>query len=386
MIKILTLVGARPQFIKAAAISRCIAKHFANDIHEIIVHSGQHYDDNMSEHFFKDLEIPQPTYQFDLKNTPPLERLNKMRSNIEMAIQNENPDAVLLYGDTNTTLAGTYAATNQQIPIIHIEAGLRSYDESMPEENNRYSCDHASSLLFAPTKNAFQNLIKEGFNPNAKAPFSSGNAAIFLSGDVMYDGLLFAIKSLDKKKNILSKHNLKEDEYILATIHRNFNIDNPIRLNQVFEGFEQLSRLHKIEIIIPLHPRTKKQLKLLLDKNLEIRIENNPFITFLNPQAHFELLALAKGSKMIITDSGGLQKEAFLLNKACLIARDTTEWIEIIENKNAILYGSNPSKLITAYAYLLEKKDLNYPPFYGEGKAAEFICKKIIKLFNRDFN
>jgi len=386
MIKILTLVGARPQFIKAATISRCIAKHFANDLHEIIVHSGQHYDDNMSEDFFKELEIPKPNYQFNLKNIPPLERITQMRVNIELAIQNEKPDLIILYGDTNTTLAGTYAATHQHIPIVHIEAGLRSYDETMPEEFNRYTCDHASSLLFAPSKKAFENLIKEGFSATNKAPYSMGNAAIFNSGDVMYDGLLYALKRIDKEKAILKKHQLKQDQYVLATIHRNFNTDNPKRLNELFEGFEKLSIARNIDIIIPLHPRTRKQLNLHLDSDLDSRIKNNPHIKFINPLSYFDLLTLANSSKMVITDSGGLQKEAYLLKKPCLIAREVTEWTEITENGNAILYDSDPIRLLSAFDYFSLKTDLTYPSFYGDGKAAKFICKKIIKLFNHDFD
>ncbi len=386
MIKILTFVGARPQFIKAATISRCIKKHFANDLEEIIVHSGQHYDKNMSEDFFRELEIPEPAYTFDLKNSPPHDTLNQMRMNFELAIQNEKPDLVILYGDTNTTLAGTYASANQQIPIVHIEAGLRSYDETMPEEFNRYTCDHAATLLFAPTKNALQNLINEGFDTNAKAPYGPSNAALFISGDVMYDGLLHALKKIDKQNDILLKYRLKQDEYILATIHRNFNTDNPKRLNKLFEGFDKLSRLHKIEMVIPLHPRTRKQLNLHLDSHLEVKIKNNPFIKLIDPLSHFETINLAHSSKMVITDSGGIQKEAYLLKKPCMIARETTEWGEIVDIGSAILYDADPTKLIAAFEYFSSKTDLSYPPFLGNGRAAKFICKTILKLFDRNFD
>ncbi len=377
MIKILTVVGARPQFIKAATISRCIANYFADEIEEIIVHSGQHYDANMSANFFQELGIPKPKYQFDSEKNPLADHLSQMKNNIELAIQNENPDLVLLYGDTNTTLSGTYAATNAQIPIAHIEAGLRSYDNSMPEEFNRYTCDHASTLLFTPSEKAFQNLLKEGFDVQNKHPFCSSKAGIFNSGDVMYDSLLHASKRLGKHTDILKKFDLNKNNYLLATIHRNFNTDNPKRLNEIFEGFDQLSKLHSIKIIIPLHPRTKKQLKLHLDPNL--KINNNPLIKLLDPLSYLETINLLRRSKMVITDSGGLQKESFFLKKPCLIARSSTEWTEITDNRNAILYDANPAKLLKAYEYYLAKKDLNYPSFYGNGKAAKFICKKIIQ-------
>ena len=239
MIKILTIIGARPQIIKAAAISRAISKEFSGKIKEFIVHTGQHYDDNMSNVFFEELGIPKPSYNLNIGSGLHGEQTARMIEGIEELLLKEIPDYLLLYGDTNSTLSGAIAASKLNIPIVHVEAGLRSYNRKMPEEINRIVCDHLSSLLFSPTKSGFQNLVNEGFNSANKAPFSPDNSGVFHCGDIMYDNSLHFVDLASKKSNILVENGLVESKYILATIHRDHNTDIPENLKSIFEALEQ---------------------------------------------------------------------------------------------------------------------------------------------------
>jgi UDP-GlcNAc3NAcA epimerase len=260
MIKLITIIGARPQIIKAAAISRAIRDSFSNTIKEIIVHTGQHYDEEMSAVFFGELSIPKPDYNLNVGSSGHGAQTALMIKGIEEILLRESPDYIILYGDTNSTLAGAIAASKIHIPVIHIEAGLRSFNKSMPEEINRIVCDHTSTLLFSPTKTGYDNLIREGFKEN-KPPFTIDNPGIYHCGDIMLDNSLFFSGIAEKKSSVLKELDLINKEYILGTIHRNNNTDDPHRLNAIFNAINKISVLEKVIFVLPLHPRTTKVLK-----------------------------------------------------------------------------------------------------------------------------
>lgn len=378
MIKIVTIIGARPQIIKAAALSRAIKNNFSSQITEIIVHTGQHYDDNMSQVFFDELEIPLPNYNLNVGSGNHGKQTATMISAIEDVLLIEKPNAIVLYGDTNSTLAGAMAASKIHIPVIHIEAGLRSFNKSMPEEINRIMCDHVSTLLFSPTKTGFDNLIQEGFLSQTKAPYSIDNPKIYHCGDVMYDNSLFFSKISDVKTSIINDLKLKNNGFILATIHRNNNTDEPIRMNALFKSLNDISINHQLQIVLPLHPRTSNLLDRNLSKDLVEAIRLNSNFKIISPVSFLEMLALEKNCCLVMTDSGGVQKEAFYFEKPCVILRPETEWIELLENGSALIADADENKIKFSFEQLIAKKDLSFPKLYGDGKAAEFICSEII--------
>ncbi len=379
MIKIVTIIGARPQIIKAAALSRAISTKFQNSITEIIVHTGQHYDENMSNVFFTELNIPHPNYNLNVGSGSHGKQTAKMIEGIEEILIKEKPNAIVLYGDTNSTLAGGIAASKIHVPIVHIEAGLRSFNKAMPEEVNRILCDHISTLLFSPTITGYNNLLKEGFKENNNTPYNANNPKIYHCGDVMYDNSLHFSSLANTNTSIISKLNLIPNQFILATIHRNNNTDEPPRLNALFESLHYISEKNNLKVVLPLHPRTAN----LLDKNLnadllkKIKSNNNFIIT--EPASFLEMIALEKNCNLVMTDSGGVQKEAFYFEKPCIILRPETEWIELVECGTAIIADANKEKIISAYNTLTSKNNLEYPKLYGNGKAAEFICDEICK-------
>ncbi|MEO9531898.1 MAG: UDP-N-acetylglucosamine 2-epimerase (non-hydrolyzing) [Crocinitomicaceae bacterium] len=375
--KIVTIIGARPQIIKAAAISRAISENFADKLHEIIVHTGQHYDENMSNVFFEELNIPKPDYNLAVGSGNHGAQTAKMLSGIEAIILEEQPDAVLVYGDTNSTVAGGLAASKLQVPLVHIEAGLRSFNKTMPEEINRIACDHMSTLLFAPTKTGIENLKKEGFEINNKPPFSIDNPKVYHCGDVMFDNSLHFSALSETKSRIID--NLKLNQaFILSTIHRDNNTDDPKRLTAIFEALIQIADSGNIPIVLPLHPRTKKMMEVNLSSDFYSEIKSHPLIKLIPPVSFLDVIALEKHAKMIITDSGGLQKEAFFFETPCLILRSETEWKEIVDNGNAIICDADKSKIIEGYQTLSAASNLSFPAFYGDGKAAQFICQEVI--------
>ena len=378
MIKIVTIIGARPQIIKAAALSRAIKNNFSSQITEIIVHTGQHYDDNMSQVFFDELEIPLPNYNLNVGSGNHGKQTATMILAIEDVLLIEKPNAIVLYGDTNSTLAGALAASKIHIPVIHIEAGLRSFNKSMPEEINRIMCDHVSTLLFSPTKTGFNNLIQEGFLSQTKAPYSIDNPKIYHCGDVMYDNSLFFSKISDVKTSIINDLKLKNNGFILATIHRNNNTDEPIRLNALFKSLNDISINHQLQIVLPLHPRTSNLLDRNLSKDLVEAIRLNSNFKIISPVSFLEMLALEKNCCLVMTDSGGVQKEAFYFEKPCVILRPETEWIELLENGAALIADADENKIKFSFEQLIAKKDLSFPKLYGDGNAAEFICSEII--------
>ncbi|MFC2109922.1 non-hydrolyzing UDP-N-acetylglucosamine 2-epimerase [Bacteroidota bacterium] len=328
MKKIVTILGARPQFVKAAVLSRVILKH--KQIEEVIVHTGQHYDANMSEVFFSEMEIPKPTYNLNINGLGHGAMTGQMLEKIEAVLLEEKPDAVVVFGDTNSTLAGALAARKLQIKVIHIEAGLRSFNMEMPEEVNRIMTDRISDLLLCPTDSAIENLDKEGYK---NLPIQ-----IEKSGDIMKDAVRYYSSFSEEKSTILKELLLQENNFVLATIHRQENTDDLERLTNIFES---LAKIHESKrVVLPLHPRTKKIL------------ENNGLtypVTIIDPIGYFDMLELLKNCNLVVTDSGGLQKEAFFCKKHCIIAREETEWIELVTNGFAKIVGANKNKMSAAF-------------------------------------
>ncbi len=377
--KIITIIGARPQIIKAAALSRAIRNKFSDKITEVIVHTGQHYDENMSEQFFLELNIPKPDYNLNVGSGSHGKMTALMTERIEEILLKEKPQAVILYGDTNSTLSGAIAASKIHIPVVHVEAGLRSFNKKMPEEVNRILCDHVSTLLFSPTKTGVDNLKKEGFSLENAGPYSNDNPKVYHSGDVMFDNSLYFAEAAEKEFQKYEKFGLKKDNFILATIHRDNNTDDPKRLSAIFKALNDISMENDLIVFLPVHPRTKAKMKESLSDDLRMAIENNPKFILTEPVSFLEIISLEKNCRMIATDSGGLQKESFFFKKPCVILRPQTEWVEIVEAGTAILADADENRIKEACKILLVKKFSELPPLYGDGKAAEFICGEILK-------
>lgn len=372
--KIFTVIGARPQFIKSAAISRCIKEHFNGKLKEITFHTGQHYDQNMSQVFFEELNLNAPKYQLDIPHDA--NRMDYMHQKIQEAIRIEKPDVILVYGDTDSTLAGAEVGAKEGLPVVHVEAGLRSYNYTMPEERNRVETDKISTLLFTPTETGLKNLIDEGFPSENQPPYHVQNPKIYHCGDVMYDNSLFFGEVSIKKSNIISDLNLPEN-FFLITVHRNYNTDNPERLESIFSSFLELAnRGH--HLLIPLHPRTVKMLD-EIDSSVFNQINTHDAIQIISPVSFLDIIALEKNAQLILTDSGGMQKEAFFFQKPCVILREETEWTELVENGNAILCGADRNLILASVNQLLSETNMTFPPFYGDGNAAHFICSEILR-------
>jgi UDP-GlcNAc3NAcA epimerase len=379
MKKILTIIGARPQIIKAAALSRAIKNKFFREMEEKILHTGQHYDKNMSEIFFQEMNIPKPHYNLSIGSGRHGEQTAKMIEGIERVLLMESFDAVVVYGDTNSTLAGAVAASKMHIPVVHIEAGLRSFNMAMPEEINRIVCDHLSTLLFAPTETAINNLEKEGFL-GSKAVFANGQPRyIFNSGDIMYDNSLYFASVSAEKTDIIKRLCLENKKYILASVHRDNNTDDPSRLSAIFEALLEIAVKDDMKIVIPLHPRTRKMLEKEDSCSLLKKLEKEDRIILIPPVSFFEITQLEKNAKVIMTDSGGMQKEAYFFRIPCIILRPETEWTEIIENKAGILTDADKNRILDAY-FLFDQSKMNYSAVFGNGQAAEFILEKMLEV------
>ncbi len=384
MIKIVTVIGARPQIIKAAALSRAIRNRFADRIKEVIVHTGQHYDANMSQVFFDELGVPKEDYNLNAGSGSHATQTAKMLTGIEEIIMNEKPDALLVYGDTNSTLAGAIAASKIHVPVVHVEAGLRSFNKKMPEEINRITCDHCSTLLFSPTRAGYLNLVKEGFNENNKPPYHINNPKIFHCGDVMFDNSLHFEKVAQKESTIIDQLQLKNTRFILVTVHRAENTNEKENLNKLFNAFNSLSVRHQVKFIIPLHPRTAKMLGDTLDDSLLHVMKKNKMVNIIEPVSFLDMIQLETNAYMIATDSGGVQKEAFFFKKPCIILREQTEWIELVDCGAARLTGADTDKIIDAYNYFEQQMGvLKFPELFGDGKASEFICEQLLECFSK---
>ena len=351
--KIVTILGARPQFIKAGSVSREILKH--KSIEEIIIHTGQHFDANMSDIFFKQMQIPKPHYNLGIHGKSHGEMTGQMLEKIEEILLKEKPDWVMVYGDTNSTLAGALAASKLHIKIAHVEAGLRSFNMKMPEEINRILTDRISSLLFCPTQSAIDNLNKEGY--------ADISCKIIKNGDVMQDGALFYAKLSQKPQSLHVKPN-----YILTTIHRAENTDDVQKLKDIVDALNEIA-LEK-EIVLPLHPRTENILKI---NNFHL----NNSIHVIKPVGYLEMIWLIQNASMIMTDSGGLQKEAFFFEKPCITLRDETEWVELVAHNFNVLVGADKEKIISTYNNHNFNNNFNIN-LYGMGKASELIVKSLV--------
>ena len=379
--RIITVIGARPQIIKAAALSRVILNDF-QEIEEIIVHTGQHYDKNMSDIFFTELEIPKPQINLKVGSSSHGAQTALMIEKIEKVMLDYSPNAVVVYGDTNSTLATAVAASKLHVPIVHIESGLRSFNKKMPEEVNRILCDHVSTLLFSPTKSGFNNLLKEGFSKEKSNNASADFPNIYHCGDIMYDNSLHFSKLSDENSDIIEKLNVQNEKFILATVHRNNNTDSKIKLKDLFSTFLEITEIHQLKIILPLHPRTSKMMEQLLDSKLLKKIQESNLLTIIDPASFLDMIALEKNAELIITDSGGVQKEAYFFKKPCIILRPQTEWVEIVETKSAVISDTNSKIILEATERFLSNPDLKFPEVFGDGNAASFIAKEMLNQFS----
>lgn len=346
-LRVMTIVGARPQFIKAAPVSRELRKRHS----EILVHTGQHYDDNMSTVFFQELDIPVPDYNLGVGSGPHGEQTGEMLKRIEEVLLKEEPDWVLVYGDTNSTLAGAMAAAKLNIRIAHVEAGLRSFNRKMPEEINRVITDHLSTLLLCPSGTAVDNLNAEGIVSN-----------VHLVGDVMADALAFAARRAKTCSGVLRRLGLAEHGYIVATVHRAENTDDSSRLLSILEAFAIIDE----PVILPIHPRTRKR---IMELGRDLPQFANGNLRFIEPLGYLDMVRLMQSARMILTDSGGLQKEAYWLGVPCVTLRDETEWIETVEMKWNVLAGADRDSIVNAVRSFVAPSTRGL--LYGDGQTAQ---------------
>lgn len=350
--KIITIIGARPQFIKAAPVSRELRKEHT----ELIIHTGQHYDANMSDIFFEELHIPKPDYSLGVGSGSHGKQTGEMLAKIEEIFLKEQPDYCLVYGDTNSTLAGALAAAKLHIPVVHIEAGLRSFNKKMPEEVNRIMTDHVSEYLFCPTETAVKNLHDENIHHN-----------VINVGDVMYDAVLYNKQLANEKSEILSKHGLESKGYHLITIHRAENTDDREKIENILQAFSRI----ETPKVWPIHPRTKHTLE-----NYGLKLDEIPNLIVIEPVGYLDMLTLEANAAKIITDSGGVQKEAYFMEVPCVTVREQTEWVETLQEDANILVGTVVEKIVAAVG-----KDVHpiYHEIFGDGKAAQKILEVLSK-------
>lgn len=358
--KVLSVVGARPQFIKAGAVSRLLRKR--PEIREVLVHTGQHYDANMSSIFFQELAIPEPDYNLGVGSHSHGAQTGRMLAAVEDVLLQEQPDRVLVYGDTNSTLAGALAAAKLHISLAHVEAGLRSHDRRMPEEINRVLTDHISDLLFAPTEGAVANLRREGIQGDS----------VHLVGDVMYDAALFHLEASSQRDSPVARFGLKQGDYILATLHRAENTDDEGRLRDIFNALAAVAA--EIRVLVPLHPRTRAALE-----RSDSLVDYPQGLILVEPLGYLDMIQLEKNARLIVTDSGGVQKEAFFFRVPCLTLRDRTEWTELVDlGWNRLVSTESAAQIADELRAALlheataEHEDVAADP-YGGGRAAERI-------------
>ncbi|MEW5766783.1 MAG: UDP-N-acetylglucosamine 2-epimerase (non-hydrolyzing) [bacterium] len=360
--KIVTIVGARPQFIKAAPVSHELRK----DHTEVLVHTGQHYDDEMSKVFFDELKLNEPDYHLGVGSGTHAFQTGEMLKRVEEVLIKEKPDYVIVYGDTNSTLAGALAAKKLHITLVHVEAGLRSYNMQMPEEINRILTDRISDILCCPTDKAVENLKKEGFDILP--------CKVVKTGDVMYDASLF-YRQFSKKPHIA---NLQKNGFILATVHRAENTDNKFRLLNIFEAFEEIAK-KGMPIVLPLHPRTRNIINsssYALDSAIHI----------IEPVSYLEMIWLLEHCQLVMTDSGGLQKEAFFFQKPCITLRDETEWVELVEHSVNLVSGADKNRILDSYNFLNLHNPLPFAfcnDLYGDGQSGKRIVDELIERWKR---
>jgi UDP-GlcNAc3NAcA epimerase len=382
--KIVTIVGARPQFIKAAVVSRAIESSNRGvnrrGIREILVHTGQHYDEMMNRVFFQELELPRPGYHLGVGSGPHGKQTARMMEGIEPILQNEKPDVVLVYGDTNSTLAGTLTAAKLNLPVAHVEAGLRSYNRVMPEETNRVLTDHLSRFLFCPTSVSVKNLAKEGIR-------SGKETVVRRVGDVMYDSIIYYAKIAENKSTILSDLDLSSStpnalpvrqagerrtpSYYLATLHRAENTDDPERLGSLVRALSRIAE--STVVVLPLHPRTRKMMKTY---NLLSNVEG---LRVIEPLSYLNMVKLMKHSKAVFTDSGGVQKEAYWLRIPCFTLREETEWVETVETGWNVLVGTEEKRILSGVRALERRREKRGSrTLFGDGRAGEKVVQTLV--------
>jgi UDP-GlcNAc3NAcA epimerase len=360
--QIVTIVGARPQFIKASVVSRAILN--LNGVKEIVVHTGQHYDDNMAKVFFEELNIPKPRFNLGIGSSSHGKQTGEMLVAIEKVLLELKPSCVLVYGDTNSTLAGALAAVKLHIPLAHVEAGLRSFNLKMPEEVNRIVTDRISTFLFTPTDAATGNLIKEGVS----------KSSIFQVGDVMYDVALYYGKHSDVKSKIIQSLSLINKNYVMATVHRAENTDDIFRLKNILSFLDKLAK--KYTVVVPLHPRTRQ---ILYANNLMGMFAKE--LLFIEPVSYLDMVSLEKHADFIVTDSGGVQKEAYFYKKPCLTLRDETEWVELVQlGWNRLI---SPALDCQVMCDMAQEFLNNFKPkevsLYGQGNSSDLIVKTLLE-------
>ncbi len=353
--KVVTIVGARPQFVKAGMLSRKLRQH----MQEIIIHTGQHYDDNMSAVFFQQLSLPQPDYELKVGSDTHGRQTGRMLAEIEPILMEVMPDYVLVFGDTNSTLAGSLAASKLHIPIAHVEAGLRSYNRAMPEEINRVLTDHLSDILFCPTAAAMENLQREGIDRH-----------LYVTGDVMCDAVLAYKQVALQQSQVLERTGLTPNNYYLATIHRAENTDNPAHMQAILEALAQLDQ----PVILPLHPRTRKRIE---QHGLHSML-NQKKLHVLEPLRYLDMLACISQASLVLTDSGGVQKEAYMLHTPCVTLREQTEWIETVVNGGNVLAGADRQRIWDAVQQL--QRPVMFSNVYGDGHSADSITSILISV------
>ena len=355
--KVLTVIGARPQFIKAAALSRIIKN--TDGISEVILHTGQHFDSNMSEVFFDEMQIPKPDLNLGINSLRHGAMTGRMLEGIENCCVSEKPDVLLVYGDTNSTLAGALAAKKLGIKVAHVEAGLRSFNMKMPEEINRILTDRISDYLFCPTKTAVENLQNEGVEQQP-------DSTVYFTGDVMYDVSLYYAKSAEPSADIRSLA-ASSERFCLATIHREENTDDPERLQSIISA---LNGIHEEQAIIcPLHPRTRSKLP---------DLKEVPRFKVIDPVGYFDILHLIQNCSIVLTDSGGLQKESYFFGKPCITLRDQTEWVELPETGTNIIAGADRDVILNSFGQLRDNTFQPSTELFGDGTAANKIIDKLL--------
>ncbi len=377
-LRLLTIIGARPQIIKAAALGRAV-QGTGGRIVETILHTGQHYDDNMSQVFFDELGIAAPDINLNVGSGGHGVNTARMIEGIERVLLRKEHDVVLLYGDTNSTLAGALAAAKLHVPVAHIEAGLRSFDKSMPEEINRILCDHCSTWLFCPTETAIGNLAKEGFEVDHTDAPTMDHPVVIGCGDVMFDNALFFKGKAEEHSGILKELGLRKDAFVLVTVHRQNNTDDPVRLNGIFSALLELHTQHGLTIVLPIHPRTHKMMQDLLEPQLLRSVSDAAGFHLVPPVGFLDMIALESNAIVALTDSGGVQKEAYFYDRPSVVMRANTEWVEQLEVGQAVLVDADPARIVDSTLAFIRNGVPDCPRIYGDGHAAERICQELLK-------
>jgi UDP-GlcNAc3NAcA epimerase len=379
-LRLLTIIGARPQIIKAAALSRAVRGPYKGQLEETLLHTGQHYDANMSQVFFDELGIPAADINLHTGSGQHGATTARMIEGIEQVLLRREHDVVVLYGDTNSTLAGALAASKLQVPVAHIEAGLRSFNKRMPEELNRIVCDHCSTWLFCPTDTAVNNLHREGFSTDVSHPPTMDHPHVVQCGDVMFDNTLHFATRAAERSTLLAHLGLEGKEYVLATVHRDANTDVGERLNAIFRALLELHRAHGLDVVLPLHPRTRKMMDSLLSPEVRQALLQTPGLHLIPPAGFLDMIALESNARLVLTDSGGVQKEAYFVGRPCVILRPETEWVELVERGQAVLADAEPERIRDAADRFLRDGAAPCPPLFGDGRAAEHICTQLLRF------